>query len=260
MNDRNRVRRLRSIGVALALILAAAQAKAQGKQQDDHTRRMAARIEAKHLRSRQNLVKLLREHPQFWQELLAVAERLKTEPAWLLNVLATESLFDPATRNSLPGQTASGLMQWIESTARSLGTTTRAIRRMSPVEQLSLIEKYFAPFHGRLNSMADVYMAVFRGFILDGKDETVIAPLNNSRKEQRIYRLNKWLDLDKDRKITRGELALAATLIGRFQPQEPTSSLPGRNLSPTLLAPSAPPDRKPAPTRSIYIRPTKPVE
>ena len=260
MNDRNRARRLRSIGVALVLILAAAQAQAQGRQPDDQVRRMAERSEAKHLRSRRNLVKLLDEHPQFWQELLAVAERLQTEPAWLLNVIAVESLFDPGARNSLPGQSASGLMQWIESTARSLGTTTRAIRRMSPVEQLPLIEKYFAPFRGRLNSMADVYLAVFRGFILEGKDETVVAPLNDSRKEQRIYRLNQWLDLDNDRKITRGELALAATLIGRFQPQEPASLFPGGKLSPTLLVPSALPDRKPAPTRSIYIRPGNPVE
>jgi transglycosylase-like protein with SLT domain len=191
--------------------------------------------------------------------LLAVAERLKTQPAWLLNVMATESLFDASARNSLPGQSASGLLQWIESTAQSMGTTTAAIRRMDPVNQLGLVEKYLASFSGQLNSLADVYMAVLRGFIVDGKDETVVSPLNNSRKEQRIYKLNKWLDLDDDRKITKGELALAATLIGRFQPQNPTSPHPGRDFKPTIPAPLATPDRKPV-TRSIYIRSPKPVE
>ena len=74
--------------------------------------------------------------------------------------MASESLFNPAARNPLPGQTASGLLQFIESTARRMGTTTEAIRRMSTVEQLHLVERYLTPFHGRLNSLADVYLAV----------------------------------------------------------------------------------------------------
>jgi transglycosylase-like protein with SLT domain len=170
------------------------------------------------------------------------------------NVIAAESLFDPSARNSLPGQSASGLLQFINETASRLETTTAAIREMDPFEQLHLVEKYFSPFRGRLNSMADVYMAVLRGFIVNGKDETVVSPLDNTRKEQRIYRLNKWLDLDNDRKITRGELALAATLIGRFQPQYPRSPSPGTDLRPALRASSAPV------TRSIYIRSPKPIE
>jgi Transglycosylase SLT domain len=258
MDDKNSTKRLRSIGVAVALLMAPA-AIAQNKEPDDHLRRIVARSEAKHLRSRQNLLKILREHPQFLPELQAVAERLKTQSAWLLNVMAAESLFDPSAQNPLPGQSASGLLQFVNETASRLGTTTTAIREMDPVEQLRLVEKYFAPFRGRLNSMADVYMAVFRGFIIEGRDETVISPLNNSRKEQRIYRLNEWLDLDNDRKITRGELALAATLIGRFQPQNPTSLRPGTDPRSTLLTPSDHPDRKSL-TRSIYIRSTKPIE
>jgi Transglycosylase SLT domain len=258
MTDRILMKRVRLIGVAAALLVAPA-AMAQTGQPDDHVRRIVARSEVKHLRSRQNLLKILSTQPQFWPELLAVAERLKTQPAWLLNIMATESLFDPSSRNALPGQSASGLLQWIESTARSMGTTTAAIRRMDPVNQLGLVEKYLAPLGGRLNSLADVYMAVLRGFIVDGKDETVVSPLNNSRKEQRIYKLNKWLDLDDDRKITKGELALAATLIGRFQPQDSASPHHSRYLRPTLFAPSAFPNRKPV-TRSIYIRSPKPVE
>jgi Transglycosylase SLT domain len=258
MSDGNWAKRLRSIGVAAALLMAPT-AIAQNKETSDHVRRIVARSEAKHLRSRQNLLKILREHPQFWPKLQAVAERLKTQHAWLLNVMAVESLFDPSARNSLPGQSASGLLQFVKETASRLGTTTAAIREMDPVEQLHLVEKYFAPFRGRLNSMADVYMAVFRGFIIDGKDEAVISPLDNSRKEQRIYALNRWLDFNGDNKITKGELSLAATLIGRFQPQYPTSPSHGKDLRPTLLAPSAPSDRMPV-TRSIYIRSPKPIE
>jgi hypothetical protein len=255
MDDRSSTKRLRSIGVAVALLIAPA-ATAQNKEPSDHLKQIVARSEAKHLRSRHNLLKILGEHPRFWPELQAIAERLKTQPAWLLNVMAAESLFDPAARNSLPGQSASGLLQFVKETAIRLGTTTAAIRKMDPVEQLRLVEKYFAPFRGRLNSMADVYMAVLRGFIADGKDETVVSPLDNSRKEQRIYELNRWLDFNSDNKITKGELYLTATLIGRFQPQEPTSTHAVRDTSSSMSTDS----QHLTLSRSIFIRSSKPVE
>jgi hypothetical protein len=98
-----------------------------------------------------------------------------------------------------------------------MGTTTAAIRRMSPVEQLRLVEKYLTPFRGRLNSQADIYTAVFRGFIVAGGDASVVAPLDSSKKERRIYSLNRWLDFNSDGRITKGELAFTALAIGRFQ-------------------------------------------
>ena len=77
----------------------------------------------------------------------------------------------------------------------------------------------------------------------------MIAPLDNSNKERRIYSLNRWLDFDGDGKITKGELALAAFSVGRFQPAAPRS---GKSLyrNPVDAA-----DRKPEPrrTRSIYV-------
>jgi hypothetical protein len=232
------------------LLLIATTAVAQEKVSNDRVRQMIARNEAKHLRSRQNLIKILRHQPSFWIELQAIARRLKTEPAWLLNVMASESLFDHKASNGLSGQTATGLLQFIESTAKNMGTTTEEIRRMSPVEQLRLVEKYLMPFCGRLNSLANVYLAVFRGFIVKGGDGTVIAPLDKSSREQRIYSLNRWLDFDGDGKINKGELALAALAIGRFQPTMPRSGvILYRN-------PMEAPDRKTETpqTRSIYIR------
>jgi hypothetical protein len=232
------------------LLVIATTAVAQEKMPNDRVRQMIARNETKHLRSRQNLIKILRDQPNFWIELQAISRRLKTEPAWLLNVMASESLFDHTASNGLSGQTATGLLQFIESTARNMGTTTEAIRRMSPVEQLRLVEKYLMPFRGRLNSLADVYLAVFRGFIVKGGDATVIAPLDRSSREQRIYSLNRWLDFDGDGKITKGELALAALAIGRFQTTTTRSngtfySKPAEAVDLKSEAPQ---------TRSIYIR------
>jgi hypothetical protein len=233
---------------ALLLLMITPAADAQDEGMKVHAMRMIAHSEAKHIRSRKNLIKILRDQPSFWIELQAIAKRLKTEPAWLLNVMASESSFNPAARNGLPGQTATGLLQFIEDTARGMGTTTEAIRRIGPVDQLRLVEKYLTPFRGRLNSLADVYLAVFRGFIVEGGDVTIIAPLDNSNKERRIYSLNRWLDFDGDNKITKGELALAALSVGRFQP---AAILSGKSL---YRSPAYATDRKPEArrTRSIY--------
>src|SRR5215467_5541145 len=165
------MKELRPAGAAAILLLMLTPASnAQDKLPNDRVMRMIARSEAKHIRSRQNLIKILRDQPSFWIELQAIAKRLKTEPAWLLNVMASESSFNPAARNGLHGQTAAGLLQFIEATARRLGTTTDAIRRTNPVEQLRLIERYLTPFRGRLNSLTDVYLAVFRGVVIEGGD------------------------------------------------------------------------------------------
>jgi hypothetical protein len=70
-----------------------------------------------------------------------------------------ESGFNPKARN--PGSDASGLIQFIPSTAARLGTSTATIRAMSALQQMSLVERYFAPYKGRMNSQEDVYMVVF---------------------------------------------------------------------------------------------------
>jgi transglycosylase-like protein with SLT domain len=245
------MRGMRPAGAAaIVFLIAAPAAIAQDKTPNDSAMRMIAGSEAKHIRSRRNLIRILRDQPGFWIELQEIAKRLKIEPAWLLNVMASESLFNPAARNGLPGQTATGLLQFIEDTAQGLGTTTEAIRRMSPVEQLRLVEKYLSPFRGRLNSLADVYSAVFRGFIAEGGDASAVAPLNKSDKERRIYSLNRWLDFNGDGKITKGELALAAFAIGRFQPVAPR---PDRNSN-RIYAGISVQKSETRRTRSIYVR------
>jgi len=236
---------------AILLLITAPAADAQDKSLNDRAMRMTSRSEAKHVRSRQNLIEILRDQPNFWVELQAIAKRLETEPAWLLNVMASESSFDPKARNGLPGQTATGLLQFIESTARGMGTTTEAIRRMSPVEQLRLVEKYLTPFRGRLNSLADVYLAVFRGAVIDGGDTVVVV---DSNKERRIYALNKSLDLNGDGRIVKGELSLTALSVGRFLPAPARTTRVKSGKSNLPAKEGQLPSRS---TRSIYIRPAK---
>ena len=214
-----------------------------------------------------NFERLLSQHPEFLPELRDVAARIETRPEWLLNVIASESSFIPSVRNRLPRQTASGLLQIIEDTAAGLGTTTAAIRRMNAVEQLRLIEKFFTPFRGKLNSLGDVYLAVFRGVVVAGGPDTVVAPLDGSRKERRIYYLNRGLDVNRNGRITKGELATTALSVGRFsdielvaqtrprtvKPQEEISSIPqGEPSRPRAMSLyiAAPAHSKPVPMPS----------
>jgi len=241
--------RLISAAIAATIALLAA-ANAQNAPTDgDELSRLFARTEAKHRSSRRNLTEILRNQPRFWIELRAVAERLQTQPAWLLNVMASESMFNPAARNGFPGQTASGLLQFIEATAHRMGTTTEAIRRMSPAEQLRLVERYLTPFRGRLNSLADVYLAVFRGVVIEGGDTVVVA---DSNKEPRIYTLNKSLDLNGDGRIVKGELSLVALSVGRFLPAPARTTRVNTGNGDLPAKEDRPPARS---TRSIYIRP-----
>ena len=118
---------LRPAGAAaILLLITAPAANAQDKSLNDRALRMIARSEAKHVRSRQNLIEILRDQPNFWIELQAIAKRLETEPAWLLNVMASESLFNPKARNGLPGQTATGLLQFIERHGAEHGNDHRS--------------------------------------------------------------------------------------------------------------------------------------
>lgn len=92
-------------------------------------------------------------------ELCAVAERLKTDPAWLANVIYFESRGNPGAVNPRTG--ATGLIQFMPATAKGLGTSTRALKALSGAGQLVYVERYLTRFRGRLNNQTDVYAAVF---------------------------------------------------------------------------------------------------
>jgi Transglycosylase SLT domain len=218
------MRRLILISATSLMLLIASTAHAQEMTQQSQLSSLFARTETRAREARLNFERLIANFPEFLPELQRVAARLETRPEWLLNVMACESSFVASARNPLPGQTASGLLQIIRQTAIGLGTTTAAISRMNPIEQLQFVEKYFVHFRGNLNSLADVYLAVFRGFIVNGGPETVVAPLNNSSKERQAYSLNKGLDLNGDRRITKEELAMVAFGVGRFSGVQPVTA------------------------------------
>jgi len=79
----------------------------------------------------------------FLRALAAMVDRHGWNIDGIAGVISHESRFDAAAHSPIPGQTATGLIQFIESTARSLGTSTAALRTMSALQQLPYVERYF---------------------------------------------------------------------------------------------------------------------
>jgi hypothetical protein len=94
---------------------------------------------------------------------------LGVDPMYLANTMYAESTLNPSEKNKA-GSGAMGLIQFMPRTAANLGTTTDELSRMTPVEQMEYVRRYFSADNlgaGRLRdlrndpSQHNVNMAVF---------------------------------------------------------------------------------------------------
>lgn len=92
-------------------------------------------------------------------DLVRVADDIGIDPGWLANVINFESGGNPQARN--PSSSATGLIQFIKSTASRLGTSVDALYGMTGQQQMAYVKAYLSSYRGRLTSQEDVYMAVF---------------------------------------------------------------------------------------------------
>lgn len=104
-----------------------------------------------------------------------------------------------ASKKNMAGSGAAGLIQFMPSTAKVLGTTTAELAKMTPEDQLNYVYLYFKPFKGRLNNLGDVYMAILWPNAVGKSDDYVLFDRGTA------YRQNAGLDKNKDGKVTRGE-------------------------------------------------------
>lgn len=100
--------------------------------------------------------------PEFIDAVEQMAERLGTQPEYILAAMSFETggRFDPSIQNGIG---ATGLIQFLKSTAQGLGTTTDKLAKMSAVAQLAFVEKYFEPFKGKLGTLEAVYTSILSG-------------------------------------------------------------------------------------------------
>lgn len=138
---------------------------------------------------------------EFLAKVRSISSKLLIQPDWLMAVMWKESRINPRAVNSNGG--ATGLIQFMPATARSLGTTTAALRAMSNVEQLDWVYKYYKPYISKLNSYPDLYLATFFPAALGKADDWIIHSSNLSAAA--VADANPSIDLNRDRKITVGE-------------------------------------------------------
>lgn len=121
-------------------------------------------------------------------KIVEVAKRLGANPAHLAAVIQHESRFNPkAQYGDVKGvkpfnpEVAQGLIQFTPNTAKGLGTTTRAIRNMDAVQQMDLVERYYAARAnerlggGPLDTLAKIAMATFYPLYMN-KDPSTVFP------------------------------------------------------------------------------------
>ena len=139
----------------------------------------------------------------FKAKVKSISVQLGIEPDWLMTVMYAESRINPAAYNATSG--ASGLIQFMPSTAQWLGTTTAALRAMTNVEQLDYVYKYFKNLgvSGKMKSVYDLYLATFFPAALGKPNDWVMETSELSA--YKIASQNQIIDLNKDGKITVGE-------------------------------------------------------
>ncbi len=135
----------------------------------------------------------------FRAELCRLAARQALDPGALAAVMSFETggTFSPSIKN--PGSSATGLIQFMEATARRLGTSTAELAAMTAEAQLAYVEKYFALIpSSRVKTETDHYMAVFAPAGI-GKPESHVLYAAPSA----AYSANRALDRSGDGTITR---------------------------------------------------------
>lgn len=149
---------------------------------------------------------ITRNRAAFLNKVVEISAKLGiNNPDSLMAVMQSESNIDETAVNSKTG--ATGLIQFMPSTAAGLGTSVEALRKMSNVEQLDYVYRYFKPYAGRLNSATDLYTVVFFPVALGKSDDYILQTSRISA--DTIARQNPIFDLDKNKVITYGEFKQA---------------------------------------------------
>lgn len=138
--------------------------------------------------------------PDFRTKVVQICDELGIRPLYLMAVMSFETggTFNPRTRNRLSG--ATGLIQFMERTARELRTTTAALAEMSAEKQLDFVREYFLPYKNRLRTLEDTYMAVLWPAAVGRGPNAVLF-----RRGTRAYLQNSGLDLNRDGLVTVAE-------------------------------------------------------
>jgi hypothetical protein len=168
---------------------------------------------------------------QFINKLLNISTALGINPNWLLAVMKSESNLDPQAVNRQPAHVpgydqdgikvkpegmpdsdnkytrsryrATGLIQFMPTTAKALGTSTTDLYLMTGTEQLDYVYKYYLPYKNKLKSYYDLYLVTFFPAAVGKPDDWVFQ--TSKIAASKVAQANPGIDANKDGKITIAE-------------------------------------------------------
>ncbi|WP_226331377.1 hypothetical protein [Klebsiella grimontii] len=145
----------------------------------------------------------------FRTKLLSVSRNLSIDPNYIMACIALETGKTFRTDIKNPGSSATGLIQFMKSTADELGTTTAKLRKMDHVEQMDYVEKYFKMQANNVGvstdkwTLEDVYYSIFSPKTIKLGPNDIVYQENNGD----LYSKNLYHDRNNDGKITKNEIA-----------------------------------------------------
>ncbi len=147
------------------------------------------------------------------QKIQGVSKNLNINPDWLMLVMWQESRLnskavnaqkgDPADAYTRAKTRATGLIQFMPNTAKSLGTSTQALYTMNALQQLDYINRYYLPYKAKIKNFHDLYLATFFPLAMGKPDDFVMQTSKISAGV--VAAQNAGLDLNRDGKITVSE-------------------------------------------------------
>lgn len=149
------------------------------------------------------------KEPYFMEKLKKVSANLGVSEKDLIGIMKHESELNPRAVN--PYSRATGLIQFMPDTARSLGTTIDEIYKMSATEQLDLVEKYYKVNGVKSgDDIGDLYMLTFMPAARNKPDSFVLGNKNGGKvfglSAAAVYNQNKGFDSNKDGIFTVGDV------------------------------------------------------
>jgi hypothetical protein len=143
----------------------------------------------------------------FANRVIEMGKRLGIDPNWLMITMALETgkTFRAGTTNSTG---AVGLIQWTDKGLAELnryyktGLTKDALRKMTELEQLVWVERWFAMYKTKIRSLTDTYLSVFAPAYIGAAGSTVLY-----RSPSAAYNANASLDTTRNGTITISEVA-----------------------------------------------------
>jgi len=153
---------------------------------------------------------------EFQSKVIKISDNLGINPNHLMACMAFESAgtFSASVKNQA-GSSGTGLIQFMASTAKSLGTTTKDLAQMSEVEQLDYVEKYFQDYKGKLKTVDDLYMSILYPKAVGKENDFVLFSTGTKAYEQ-----NAGLDADGSGDVTKQEASAGVrSLLEKGQKQ-----------------------------------------